>query len=492
MSHSVHANKPSRLSAEERKAIAIESINFSNITEIAKNNQVSRNTVYAQKRKAYQAIDDEFDHSGSEDVQFNFPVTAVLIEQIVLALGLICKSSYRDITQFMKDIFDYSISIGSIFNILNQSAAKAIQINEGYDLSVIKQSAADEIFHRNKPVLAVVDIPSRFCAKLSKEDRRDSDSWEITLMDMTDKGFQPESTIIDQAAGLAKACENQLPNTNIHYDHFHLIRDSKTLVRRLKSRKESMMTVAVTLFENRGHLRDKGKDTSGLSSQITEASAEACETNRLYEQVNTLCIWLQYDVLQHASFNPEDRDQLYDFIVEELALLRDQHSQIDSFVRSLIFQKERLLSVSHTLNSHFEIIANDQGISINDVWQICYFTRFEIQADRYHFYAQNLADKLGELDYDQIEDQVIEAMVKTPRCSSMVENFNSRIRLFLDPRKQITPKKLALCQFILNHRPFQRSANDDLVGKTPAEALTRRSHPHWLEMLGYQRFQQAA
>ena len=491
MCHSFQANKSPRLSAEERKAIAFDAINFSNVTEIAKNNQVSRNTVYAQKKKAHQAIDGTFEESDTEGVQFNLPVTSSLIKQTVLALALICKSSHRDIKQFMKDILDYPISIGSVFNILNQSASKAIQVNEGYDLSVIKQSAADEIFHRNKPVLAVVDIPSRFCAKLSKEDRRDADSWEITLMDMTDKGFEPESVIIDQAAGLSKACENQLANTNIHYDHFHLIRDSKTLVRRLKSRKESMMTVAITLFEKRDRLRDKGKDTSGLSSQITEASAEACETNRLYEQVNTLCTWLQYDVLQHASFNPEDRDQLYDFIVEELALLR-VHSQIDSFVRSLIFQKKRLLSVSHTLNSHFEIIANDQGISINDVWQICYFTRFEIQADRYHFYAQNLADKLGELDYDQIEDQVIEAMAKTPRCSSMVENFNSRIRLFLDPRKQITPKRLALCQFILNHRPFQRSANDDLVGKTPAEALTQRSHPHWLEMLGYQRFQQAA
>ena len=188
------------------------------------------------------------------------------------------------------------------------------------------------------------------------------------------------------------------------------------------------MTAAIMLFERSDRLRDKGKDTPELAEQITAATAAACDANTLYEQVNILCTWLQYDVLQHASFNPEDRDHLYNFIVEELAFLRDQHSQIDSFVRSLIFQKERLLSVSHTLNSHFEIIANEQDISISDVWQICYFTRFEIQADRYHFYAQSLADKLGELDYDKIEDKVIEAMAKTPRCSSMIENFNSRLR----------------------------------------------------------------
>ena len=99
---------------------------------------------------------------------------------------------------------------------------------------------------------------------------------------------------------------------------------------------------------------------------------------------------------------------------------------------------------------------------------------------------------MGERTYDRIEDRVMEAMAKTPRCSSMVENFNSRLMPFLDARKNITTRKLALYQFILNHRPFQRSAHTNLVGKTPAEALIQKSHPHWLEMLGYQRFKKTA
>jgi hypothetical protein len=40
----------------------------------------------------------------------------------------------------------------------------ATPINMSYDLSLIKTSAADEIFHQNNPCLAVVDIKSRFCA----------------------------------------------------------------------------------------------------------------------------------------------------------------------------------------------------------------------------------------------------------------------------------------------------------------------------------------
>jgi hypothetical protein len=55
----------------------------------------------------------------------------------------------------------------------------------------------------------------------------------------------------------------------------------------------------------------------------------------------------------------------------------------------------------------------------------------------------------------------------------------------------LTKKTLGLYQFIPNHRPFQRSYHPLLVGKTPAEALTGKPHPHWLELLGYQRFQSA-
>jgi len=49
---------------------------------------------------------------------------------------------------------------------------------------------------------------------------------------------------------------------------------------------------------------------------------------------------------------------------------------------------------------------------------------------------------------------------------------------------------LALLQFYLNHRRFPRSEHPERVGKSPAELLTGEKHPHWLELLGYQRFSQ--
>ena len=40
-----------------------------------------------------------------------------------------------------------------------------------------------------------------------------------------------------------------------------------------------------------------------------------------------------------------------------------------------------------------------------------------------------------------------------------------------------------------NHRTFLRSHRPERVGKSPKELMTGQSHPHWLELLGFTRFQ---
>jgi hypothetical protein len=73
------------------------------------------------------------------------------------------------------------------------------------------------------------------------------------------------------------------------------------------------------------------------------------------------------------------------------------------------------------------------------------------------------------------------------RASSLVENFNSRLRHYFFLRRQIGPAYLDLLRFFLNHQPFARSEKSERRGKSPAELLTGHSHPHWLEMLGFTR-----
>ncbi len=82
-------------------------------------------------------------------------------------------------------------------------------------------------------------------------------------------------------------------------------------------------------------------------------------------------------------------------------------------------------------------------------------------------------------------------MKETPRASSMVENLNSRLRNYFFLRKQLGSEYLDLLRFFLNHRTFMRSEHLQRVGKSPTELLTGEKHPHWLELLGFKRFQRS-
>ena len=88
-------------------------------------------------------------------------------------------------------------------------------------------------------------------------------------------------------------------------------------------------------------------------------------------------------------------------------------------------------------------------------------------------------------------EAVGEALKETPRASSMVENLNSRLRNYFFLRRNLGDSYLSTLQFFLNHRCFLRSQVSERVGKSPKELLTDQSHPHWLELLGFERFQRA-
>jgi hypothetical protein len=90
-----------------------------------------------------------------------------------------------------------------------------------------------------------------------------------------------------------------------------------------------------------------------------------------------------------------------------------------------------------------------------------------------------------------VMEAVAEALKQTPRASSMVENLNSRLRNYFFLRRSLGDSYLSLLQFFCNHRCFFRSRVPERVGKSPKQLLTGQPHPHWLELLGFERFQRA-
>lgn len=480
----IHPNPMKRIPAEKKLIIALDAIKQKqSITNISTQYQCSRTTVHKQKNTLIDAANKAF-QSEDDQVLFYLPVTKKFILQTVLALYLICKSSYRDIQFFLQTIFNYSLSLGSVFTIIDEASDTAITINQSYDLSSIKESAADELFHWQKPILATVDIPSRFCALLVKAECRDEDTWGIHLLDLAKQGYHPNLAIIDGGKGLIAGHQVALPRTRLQHDHFHIIKDMKDCGLFLKNEEASAVTISLKLY-NRSHKNNNDEQKKIASDALQVALDNLSVLEETHKQFKLLTQWLQYDILQLAGYPPQDRAIMYDFILFEMEKLIVAHPhRIKEVVTSLRTQRHTLLDVANILNDKFNEIAKYFKLSLATIWDICYVARYEFDSLKYNHKSSELEKLIG-ATYDDVEDAVLFVLETTHRCSSMVENFNSRLRPYLDERKMVTQKHLGLIQFYLNHKPFMRSQHKALVKKTPAEILTGKTHNSWLEMLGF-------
>ncbi len=104
-----------KLLSAQRIELAIQAMaGAANVSHLAAENEVSRKFIYEQKTKARDALNNAFASASADDaVLFSLPVTKEWLHQVVLALTLICHSSYRGVVEFMRDILGVSISVGT-------------------------------------------------------------------------------------------------------------------------------------------------------------------------------------------------------------------------------------------------------------------------------------------------------------------------------------------------------------------------------------------
>lgn len=481
------------ISDDVRKNIAINAINNKQpITKIAKDNNVSRDFVYTQKHKAVDVIEKEFiKQEKDKNVLFYLPVTKDWLHQVVLCLLLHGCSGYRGVINFFSDIFDYKISIGNISNIAHSAIEKAKQINATQMLENIKQAANDEIFQINDPILTGVDTRSLYCYLLSKEDQRDAETWGINLLDLQKQKFNPDRFIMDDGTGIRAGHKMIFPNISCDYDNFHITRDLMELRRFFRNK----LKTAVSYKNKMQEKTNKAKENSNgnkYSRKLYLAKEHEKKMEYLSNNVDILISWMEHDVLNKPGPDYDTRLGLYNFILDEFNSLAILHPhRINYICGKLERQRELLLNFVNILEQEFCLISEKFNCSIDDAWKICELQRYEIKNDNYHIKSTPIETFLGE-KFDLIEDAVIEALDATERTSSMVENLHSRLKKYFFLRKEVGYGYLDLLRFYLNHTPFLRSAKEFRVNKTPAEILTGKPHKHWLELLGYTRFQRVA
>jgi hypothetical protein len=455
----------------------------------ARDNLVSRKFVAKQVYKAKKALDEAFaPPSGApEDLLFWMPITKSWIKQAMLGLALTCHGSERGIVQFFKDHFRHEIAPGTVHNVLTGAVTAARAQNAAVDLKKVDVAAFDEIFQAGKPVLVGADFASSYCFLLSQEEHRDTDTWAIRLLEARDRGLSPETAIADFGAALRAGLAIAFPDLFCRGDVFHPLMDLNEALRTLESR-------AYRAIEHRMKVERreaiKSRRTGRVNGRLLAKERRNEEAAiALADDVITLIDWLRKDVFAVAGPPASIRRALYDFIIAELRPRLNRTSDNGKRIGSVLDNhREELLAFADQLDRDLAALAQQFEVEPSLVRDLLGHQTGN-RNDPAYWQRQDELHRRSRGRFYQLQKAVRKLSRRTVRASSVIENLNSRLRNYFFLRRHLGPDYLQLLQFYLNHRPFPRSDRPERKGKSPRELLTGQQHPHWLELLGFQRFE---
>jgi len=481
-----------RLGAAERSDLAVQALAGSEtVTGLAGRHEVSRQFVYEQKAKAAEALQQAFTSPpDNQKVLFHLPVTKPWLRQFVLAQVLIGHTSFRGVAEILDAVFDYrDMSIATIHNIIRDAVDPACLINNAHDLTTIRVGAHDEIYQAGRPVLVGADIDSTFCYLLAMADACDETTWGVHLLDLAERGLRPDRTIADGGKALRAGQAAAWPGIPCNGDVFHAEYDLGKLAYYLDNRAAGCTAARRALEGQMARLKRRGKGNT-LSKRLAVARQAEQQALDLAGDMRALSDWMQKDILSLAGPPLATRGELFAFVVEELQRREPLcPHRIRPVRRMLENHRENLLAFVGILDERLEEVAQWLGVPPPLVHAVCEWLNTDPNTPAHWQQHGRLCRRLGER-FRPTEQAVRNVLAETPRASSIIENLNSRLRNYFFLRRKLGEPYLELLQFFLNHRRFLRSECPERVGKSPAELLTGQPHPHWLELLGYERFHQ--
>ena len=479
------------LAPSQRLTIGLQAVaGTQTISGLADEYEVSRKFVYQQAATAQAALDDAFTAADAADDQvlFQLPITKNWLRQATLGLTLICHSSYRGVHEFCRDLIGVSVSVGTVHNIVHDAVAKARPYNLGQDLANIDIAGLDEIFQNRQPVLVGADIASTYCFLLSQEDHRDADTWGLRLLEAQERGFAPRATVADFGTALRAGQKLAMPGTPCRGDVFHALNEATSVVTYLENRAYHTIAAHHQLEHKKAKRRKQGRSTQALSRKASLADQAQIKAITLADDVALLVRWLHDDVFAVSGLPYADRCALFDFIFAELQARAPLcPHRLDPLCTLLKNHHDQLLAFAAQLDQDLTNLAAEFQVPVTIIRELLDLLALDERQSRRWPKEAALRQQLGHRFYP-LQEAVRDLAEHVVRASSVIENLNSRLRNYFFLRRQLGSDYLVLLQFFLNHRRFLRSEHPERIDKSPAELLTGQTHPHWLEMLGHQRF----
>ena len=265
------------------------------------------------------------------------------------------------------------------------------------------------------------------------------------LLDASKQGLNPDYTIADAAKGIRAGQTAAWPDTPCHGDIFHIQHQAKELMSFL-SRRAAAATSRNRKLEQEMHKAKLQARGHTLSTKLTLARRAELQTLQLANDVKILMQWLNHDILTLAGPPLAERQELFDFIVEELSrretLLAHRLRPLRTALKN---QRDDLLAFAAVLDQKLADIAQRFDTPQYLVRAVCLLHRKKPSScaywQRWNYLHHQLSGK-----FHLLLAAVTEAMQQTCECQlfSGESQFSSTQLLF--PPSPIWPTVFRLAQ----------------------------------------------
>ena len=160
-----------RLLPRERQDLAVQILaGTHSVAELAQQYEVSRKFLCEQADTARDALTHAFNpEPRDEHVLFYLPVTKAWLRQLVLGLVLIGHAPYRAVVELFRDLFDWTISLGTVHNIVRSAVEPARAISRSGHLAGKRIGTPHEILLPDHPACSDLGSASKAdCARIAR------------------------------------------------------------------------------------------------------------------------------------------------------------------------------------------------------------------------------------------------------------------------------------------------------------------------------------
>ena len=269
------------------------------------------------------------------------------------------------------------------------------------------------------------------------------------------------------------------PDVEIQADTFHATYDMGKEITKLERKANKLIKKEAALNENL-----EGKKLRGKKKELlAEIQPEAAEAVKLYDTLFILFTWLK-ELLTFSGYNMAETLALAEWVLYEMNELASGSPSLRKEIAKVQKMLPSLLSFIGRLERGMEAVAKETGIPAEG-FRLMYrqlscapgsLGSSEIHCKQVLLLAER---------YTEARDEFERLLGRTKKASSLVENLNGRIRVFMEVKRVIPARFFILLKVYFNTRRYPRSRYKERIGKSPLELLTGCPQPEFLEALGY-------